>query len=178
MTATLNAFREAIGGAGLTPPETILADGKIHRFPTNGDPDDDSGWYVLFSDGLPAGSFGDWRLDLKQNWCAKPDRHLTATERAAYRARCEAARQQRDAEACQRHAEAAAHARAIWEAAPLAPASHLYLQRKKIQPHGLRLDHDGDLIVPVLIDGQITSLQSRNSMAISGIPPVAIGGLA
>ena len=159
MTATLNAFREAIGKSGLTPPETILADGKIHRFASSADADDDSGWYILFSDGLPAGSFGDWRLDLKQNWCAKHDRHLTPTERADYRARCEAARQQREADERQRHAEAATQARAIWEAAPLAPATHPYLQRKHIQPHGVRLDRDGDLIVPVLIEGELSSLQ-------------------
>ena len=152
-------FRLAIEQAGLTAPDAIIRDGKLHRFASIGDRADDSGWYVLFSDGLPAGAFGCWRLGLTQKWCAKPDRQMTATERADYRTRCEAARQLREAAERQRHAEAAAHARTIWEAAPLAAASHPYLQRKQVQPHGLRLDHDGDLIVPILIDGQLTSLQ-------------------
>ena len=65
MRDALDEFRYAIEQSGLTPPEAILADGKMHRFASNGDPDDNSGWYVLFTDGLPAGSFGDWRLDLK-----------------------------------------------------------------------------------------------------------------
>lgn len=156
----IDEFRTAIEQAGLTPPETIVADGKIHRFPSNGDSGDDAGWYILFSDGLPAGSFGDWRLDLKQNWCAKPDRIMTAAERADYRARCEAARQQREIEERRRHAEAASWAQQLWEQAPPATDKHPYLLRKQIPAHGLRLDPDGDLIVPVLIDGQLASLQS------------------
>lgn len=159
MTSRLDQFSCAIEQAGLTPPETIIPDGKIHRFATNGDRHGTDGWYVFYSDGLPAGSFGDWRLDLKQNWCAKPDPQMTATERADYRARCEAARQQREAAERQRHAEAAACAHALWDQAPPTTADHPYLQRKHVQPHGLRLDPDGDLIVPVLIDGVLASLQ-------------------
>ena len=37
-------FRAAIVAAGLTPPEDIHADGKLHRFPSNGQRGDDSGW--------------------------------------------------------------------------------------------------------------------------------------
>jgi putative DNA primase/helicase len=32
----IEQFRDAIRGAGLNPPAVIQADGKIHRFATNG----------------------------------------------------------------------------------------------------------------------------------------------
>jgi hypothetical protein len=57
----VQAFQDAIASAGLTPPETIIADGKIQRFSTNGKRSDDSGWYCLHLDNIPAGRFGNWR---------------------------------------------------------------------------------------------------------------------
>jgi phage/plasmid primase-like uncharacterized protein len=157
---TVDEFRNAIEQAGLTAPDVVVTDGKLHRFASNGDRTDDSGWYVLFTDGLPAGAFGCWRAGLSQKWCAKPDSLLTATERELRRTQLHDMRRQREQDEQRRHAEAAQYAHTIWEAAPLAPASHPYLRRKHIQPHGLRLDPEGDLIVPILIDGQLASLQS------------------
>ncbi len=58
MTDPIDLFKTAIAAAGLTPPNSIDADGKIHRFSTNGKPRDDSGWYMLHLDGIPAGAFG------------------------------------------------------------------------------------------------------------------------
>jgi putative DNA primase/helicase len=57
----IDQFRDAIQAAGLTPPEVIDADGKLHRFASNGKRGDTAGWYVLHDDGILAGSFGDWR---------------------------------------------------------------------------------------------------------------------
>ena len=51
-----SAFREAIHTAGLTPPEVIEADGRLHRFASNGRRGDDAGWYVFHVDGIPAGA--------------------------------------------------------------------------------------------------------------------------
>ena len=50
-------FRHTIERAGLTVPEMIHADGKLHRFASNGDRADDAGWYLFFPDGVPAGAF-------------------------------------------------------------------------------------------------------------------------
>jgi len=77
-------FRDAIGAAGLTSPDRIEADGKIHRFPSNGKKGDDSGWYVLHGDGIPAGAFGCWRSSLSQSWRADIGRSLTPAEDAAH----------------------------------------------------------------------------------------------
>ena len=64
-------FADVLASAGFTAPE-LIADGKIHRFDG---PEDKRGkknaWYVLHSDGIPAGSFGDWRTGLSQTWCGK-----------------------------------------------------------------------------------------------------------
>ena len=43
----LESFRKAMLEYGLVPPTEIVADGKFHRFSTNGKPSDDAGWYVL-----------------------------------------------------------------------------------------------------------------------------------
>ena len=52
----IDAFRDAIAGAGLTPPDQIIADGTLRRFSSNGKRGDDSGWYVAHMDGIPAGA--------------------------------------------------------------------------------------------------------------------------
>lgn len=61
MNHPIEQFRDAMLAAGLTPPAEIYDDGKLHRFASNGRHGDDSGWYVLHSDGVPAGAFGCWR---------------------------------------------------------------------------------------------------------------------
>ena len=49
---------QAIAEAGLTPPDTIIMDGSLHRFSTNGKARDTSGWYVAFGGVVPAAGFG------------------------------------------------------------------------------------------------------------------------
>lgn len=155
----LDNFRQAIEAAGLTAPETIIADGDLHRFASNGDRADDAGWYVLHGDGFPAGSFGCFRSNLTQKWCAKSEQKLTERERAEYRTRIAAMQRQRDTEERQRHAAAAHRAQSIWDAARPAPEDHPYLQRKGVQAHGLRVGADVRLIVPIYKDGVRSSLE-------------------
>jgi putative DNA primase/helicase len=161
MTATrLDAFRQEIEHAGLTPPAAIIADGKLHRFASNGDHTDAAGWYTYFSDEPQAGVFGCWRTGLKQTWSSKIDSTLTVAERERQRARFDEVRRQREQDEQRRHADAAQRAQAIWSQAALARADHPYLQKKNIQPHGLRVDDEKRLIVPVMIDGSLASTQS------------------
>jgi putative DNA primase/helicase len=117
-------FRDAIQSAGLIPPDVIEPDGKLHRFASNGKHGDDAGWYALHDDGIPAGSFGDWRNGLSQTWRADIGRNLTPAEDAAHRAKVEAMRRERDAEIARERAAAADKATAIWKAAKPAPADH------------------------------------------------------
>ncbi len=151
-------FRNAIEAAGLTPPDVIEADGKLRRFASNGKRGDGAGWYVLFSDGIPAGCFGDWRTGFTQTWRADIGRVLTPAEEAAHRDKAQAMRREREAEEARRKDEAKTRAVAIWKTATPAPDDHAYLTRKGIKAHGARL-HKGALLIPMRADGVIHSLQ-------------------
>jgi uncharacterized protein (DUF927 family)/phage/plasmid primase-like uncharacterized protein len=132
--AALSQFRGAIIAAGLTPPEVIHADGKLRRFSSNGKAKDDAGWYVLHGGDVPAGTIGDHRTGLHQNWRADIGRTLTPAEAEAHRARLEAMRMIREGEEARRRADAAKKAATLWAAAKPASANHPYLVRKAVQP--------------------------------------------
>ncbi len=152
-------FRDAMCAAGLAPPANIEADGKMHRFSTNGKRSDDSGWYCLHGDGIPAGAFGDWRTSRRGKWRADIGRDLTPEENQAHRQRLTEIRAASDADRAARHADAAIKAERILDAAQ-ACLQHPYLTRKGVQPHGLGVGGDGRIIVPVrALDGSLTSLQ-------------------
>lgn len=152
-------FRQAIKDAGLTPPATITADGKLHRFASNGTRGDDGGWYIFHPDEVPAGAYGCWRVGIKATWCAKTDTDLTSAERAAQRTRIAAMQAERERAEQQDQAEAASRASSIWHAATPAPEDHPYLVRKHVGAHGLRLDAQNRLIMPISVDNTLTSLQ-------------------
>lgn len=152
-------FRHEMRAAGIEPPDSIVGDGALYRFSTNGKRSK-NGWYVLHVDGVPAGAFGDWRTGISETWTATPAEKLSQADRETQRARLYEIKRQRDAELAQRHAEAQAKAQAIWSAAIPAPADHPYLVRKGIEPHGARI-HSNNLIIPVRdIDGQLHSRQA------------------
>lgn len=157
MHSPAEQFREAISRAGLTPPGIVEADGKLRRFASNGKRGDDTGWYVLHSDGVPAGAFGDWRTGISETWRANIGRALSIRESADHQARVEAMRAQREKEETARAADAANEAARIWRQASPAGA-HPYLERKGIKAHGVKLQ-GGRLVIPMRIGGTLTSLQ-------------------
>ncbi|MDJ0891048.1 MAG: toprim domain-containing protein [Gammaproteobacteria bacterium] len=131
-TEVVRAFAEAMAQAGLPPPEHIKADGRLHRFPTNGQRSDDAGYYILHLDGMPAGYFGCWRSDVAQAWHAERGHGPRARRRGG--------------EAARRQAEARVRAAAIWKAAELDCVDHPYLVRKGINPYGVRR-YRGELVI-------------------------------
>ncbi|MEN9396215.1 MAG: hypothetical protein RLZ81_745 [Pseudomonadota bacterium] len=156
--AILAAFSDAIRAAGLTPPDVIEADGELHRFSSSGRRGDESGWYVLRLDGVPAGSFGCWRSDISQPWSSKTANEMTPAEREAHRQRIKAMKKQREADEAQRQQEAQAEAARRWEAA--APAQdHPYTVRKGIEGHGARIEGEL-LLVPMRdVDGVLWNVE-------------------
>lgn len=156
-------FRAAIVAAGLTPPEDIHADGKLHRFPSNGQRGDDSGWYLLHLDGVPAGAFGCWREGLTQQWCSKTPDTMTQAEREAHRQKLEAMRQQRQSDTAERNQQAAAEAAQRWQAATPA-TSHPYLSAKGVQAHGVRQQGKALLIPMRDTSGTLHSLQNIDTV--------------
>lgn len=144
-----NGFRDAIVASGLTAPDVIEADGKLHRFSSNGKSGDDAGWYVFHMDGFAAGIFGDWRTGFSEPWKADAGRKLNKQEAAEQRAKFDVLRRERDAAEMLGHEQAAKKATAIWQAEQLATADHGYLAKKSIQPHGTKVGSDGCLLVPM-----------------------------
>ena len=162
MNDPIEQFSDAIRSAGLPPPDTIIDDGAIHRFSTNGKPSDDSGWYSLHTDGIPAGIFGCFRSGLRSTWCAKSDSTMTDAEREANRQGIEAMQAQREAELMQRQQAAATDAARRFKAATVC-TQHDYLTRKGIKPHGVRAEADGFLIVPMRdTDGKLWNIERIN----------------
>lgn len=156
-------LKDAMLGVGLTPPEIIHLDGKLHRFNsgTKGERGHDKpGWYIAFSDGVPAGRFGCWRSGVELTWKAEIGRSLTVAEEMAQSRRLAEAKTQRDLEQKKTREVAANTVDLIWSQAGAASPEHPYLQRKGIKAHGARITGDGRLMVPLYnSDGELSSIQ-------------------
>jgi putative DNA primase/helicase len=155
-----DGFRDAIFASGLTPPDFIEADGKLHRFSSNGKKGDDAGWYVLHGDGGGSGIFGCWRTGLKEKWIPVGGRNLNKQEAAEQRARFDSLNRERKAAEKLEQQQAAEKAKEIWQTQPLATAEHGYLARKGIQPHGTKVASDGRLLVSMRdTDGKLWNIE-------------------
>ena len=158
--AAIDQFRSAIAAAGVTPPDVIEGDGTLRRFSTNDKATDQSGWYALHTDGVPAGSFGCWRSGLQSTWCSKFETAMTEAERHTHSKRIKAMQTQRDADLVQRQHGAAHSASELWSKAAPAPTNHPYLVRKGIQTHGVR-EFGDRLLIPLRdTSGALHSLQT------------------
>ena len=105
-------------------------------------------------DGVPAGSFGDFRTDLSRPRHAKIGREFTHDEKIAHRARMAAAQREREAA----NAKAREQAAMTWQAAGPAPEDHPYLAKKGVKSYGLRV-RTGSLLIPLFDGSELHSLQ-------------------
>jgi len=160
MSSPVDDFRAAMRAHGLVPPESIIADGRIHRCDVDTLNGHGDGAYLLHLDGIPAGGFQSWQDgDGWHDWCSRDTASLTAQEWQQLREAAAQARKEREVETRQRQSEAAEYAREIWQAAKAASADHEYLKPKGVRTHGLRVYRgelsiggmvcDGGLIVPL-----------------------------
>lgn len=156
----IEGFKAALDKAGLSTKDKIIADGRLHRFRVSGDRlGSKNGWYVLFGDGVPAGSFGSWKTGFKGTWCAKPYSDLPPGQCEENRRRMIEARIAREDEEQERRGAARDKALSIWKASTLAPDTHPYLVKKGVRNHGVRL-HKTSLVIPINDSaGNISSLQ-------------------
>lgn len=159
MRTALQQFRDALEARGLQP-EHIIADGVLHRCRTTQGGRKLNGSYLFHDDERPAGGFQAFDDGLGwETWSAKlPRRESTPAERKAQLARRKAQQEQRDGDTAARHAKAAMQAKAMWDNAWIA-WNHPYLTAKGVSQHGLKRLHD-KLLIPVKIDGVLTSLQT------------------
>ncbi|MDO8775183.1 MAG: DUF3987 domain-containing protein [Burkholderiaceae bacterium] len=147
----IDQFRQAIESAVLTAPDVIHGDGKLHRYSTDGKPSHKNGWYFLHLDGIPWGQAGSWDVnggDPVCHWCAKSDTAMTAAELDTHRKRIKANQIQSEAEQAQRQQLTATDATQRLAAAT-ACTQHAYLTAKGVQAHGVKVETDGFLIVPM-----------------------------
>ncbi len=140
---------QAMRAANIEPPANLLLDGQIHRFPTSPKPGDDSGWYVVYLDGIPAGAFGCWRTGQKSNFVADIGRVLSPIEQMQNAKRIAEAKKRHEEERRIKNNNAADTCQEIWSEAAGASPEHPYLKSKGISAHLARISPDGRLILPV-----------------------------
>ena len=163
----INQFKLTLQEFGLTPPSEIVADGKRHRFSSDGNSHEKNGWYILYSDNLPAGAFGCWKSGINEKWKSSEKKTYTPEQRAEYAQRIKDVEQERaDAELHDRQAAAATSAD-MWARAGDVPADHPYITRKQIKPIGIK-SLDGELLIPVM--------QGRDMVGLQRIP-YEVGGV-
>lgn len=129
--------------AGIPISGPVTADGKIHRYKTDGDHEANC-WYVLHENGeLQAGAYGCWKRGINQKYCNKYDEELTPEERKARSAATESSRKERLKQEQENQSEVRAKASKLFMTAPTVSA-HGYLTRKGVSVHGLiRLSNYG-----------------------------------
>ncbi len=148
---------------GIRPVEPIaqrLASGELIRFRCEGDGKGrQNGWAILYLDDRPAGAFGNYRLGISRKWRAGDAHCLTPEERQRLQAEWREAKERRDHERRRSMREAAIDAAEMWAGAGPASPRHGYVERKGLNPHGLR-QAGSNLLVPMFdSDGRIGNLQ-------------------
>jgi putative DNA primase/helicase len=146
-------FIEAIALKGIDLRETILPDGKLHRFAAGGKGQKD-GWYVFYG---MAGAFGDWHKGIQEKWSLQ-DRGLSSSEKGKLRQQIEKAQKAAEEERCRRQEEAMVVASKTW--ATCSETGHSpYLLKKKVDAFGVRFQ-ESFVVVPVRdAAGKLCSLQ-------------------
>ena len=156
MLHIIEQFKNAMFDAGITPPDAIIADGRLHRFKIDGKL---NGAYVLHTDGHAAGYFEDYKQGIKQNW--KLDgtfAPLTDAEKKAFAIERKKQALAREAEEKARHETAIKKAASIWAKA-IQAINHPYLAKKNVKAHTTRV-YGGALVVPLYdASGLLVSLQ-------------------
>lgn len=143
----------------IEPPQEFELDGQIHRFSTNGKSGDSAGWYVLFQDPIVCGAFGCWRDNVQVTFKQETAKDLSAAEQMQITRRMSEAKARRKEAQELKNERAASTVATIWENAGPAAPGHPYLQKKGVSAHGARVTGDGRLMLPLYVDGELSSLQ-------------------
>ena len=157
MSDYINQFKDAIYTSGMTPPDFIQADGNIHRFSTNGQPNNKNGWYVLYTDEPSAGVFGDWGKNFQSKWKADIGRAYTTEKIEAYRLKMDTAKSVVEKAQAEKQLHAQDEVTQLWaNANPV--TSHPYLDKKSVKAHNIKQLGD-ELLIPMYESRELKSLQ-------------------
>lgn len=156
----IDYFKNEMINKGIVPPSQIISDGQLHRFHIEGDHRASrNGWYVLYTDNIPFGAFGNWKTDIKQTWSIKASSQLGPTEGLELRRKMVVAKKLRDEAKAIEYKKTAALAKEIYDRCHTADPSNPYLLRKRIKAfcaHQL----DSRLVLPIIdTEGNQWSLQ-------------------
>ncbi len=149
MNAILYEFQRVLREKGIVPDE-IIADGKLHRCPTQAKPHKQNGAYIAHCDTPVTLWWCNWENGEQGTFTGTEEKALSREELAVLRQRQAAMKQQREAEFAERHAAAAQTAQKELDAASCSPQSHPYLLRKGVLALAdVRQNKKGTLIIPV-----------------------------
>lgn len=150
-------FQDAIAQAGLTPPTDIIADGNIHRFSSNGKPNNKNGWYVFHADEPSVGIYGDWSKDFQSKWSADIGRPYTTEEIKAYRLKMDFAKSVAEKAQVEKQLQAEEEVAQLWASAE--PVTfHPYLDKKWVKAHNIKQLGE-ELLIPMFENMALKSLQ-------------------
>jgi len=160
---TEQSFVDAMLNNGLVAHKALAieADGQLKRFRVQDDKSGTkNGWYVLFNDGLVAGSFGNWKTGFTCSWCAKNSEELSKGDRYQLKQQRIKASRERELQRHQEQHDTAIKCGQLWnDANQLVKANHPYLINKSIRAYGIR-QLGKNLLIPVQdAQNRLVSLQ-------------------
>ena len=154
-----SGFRDAMRDAGIETHAAIVADGELHRVHVNGDrAASKNGFYRLYADAIPAGVFGCHKRGILQKWRSDQKREpLTKHDRAQMDAACKARAMEQE----RGYSDAAVIGEQILQRAKGDASQEVYVTRKAIRPHGVKVNGHGLLVIPIYssVNGQLQSVQ-------------------
>ena len=163
LVSPIDGFTKHCEAQGLVIRD-LIADGEIHRVPhissKKGAVD---GWYILHLSGkIPVGVCGCWKEPtFESKWMADIGRNMSFSERLEHDKMIAEIRAKREADRLASQQVAAEKAEDEVSTYADASADHPYLVRKRIEPHGIKIDRAGRLVVPVIDqEGEILSYQT------------------
>ena len=165
MSDPISAFIEHMRAVGCGPSGVeIIPDDKPHRYHIEGDkPRSLNGSYKIKvePDGFAVGWCMSFREGISHSWHVKASRKYSAADKAAWKAKADAAKAARLAEASALGQTAADKAKRLWKAASAtaSPTDAGYAVRKSLPSlFGARVSR-GILVVPCWVGGGLSSLQ-------------------
>lgn len=142
----------------------MIDDGEIHRVKHESSKKGAlDGWYILHTSGkVPVGVCGCWKEpSFEAKWVAETGRSMTFHENIEHQKWLKEVVAKKEAERLAAQAQAADRAEEEISVYADASAEHPYLQRKHVQPHGIKVDRAGRLVVPIINkSGDIISHQT------------------
>ena len=154
--------------------DTIISDGKIHRFKNHEDNNKNS-WYVLHDHGdFQVGKFGCFKRDIDEKFCNLTKSKMSTEQKRAYAEQMAAQKrlgEQVKAE-IQEEAKVVANDR-FNRAYTKGVDQHPYLIEKGVESFSLRINKDSLLIPLFNKDGELCNLQTISS---TGVKRFSAGG--